>query len=117
MSASFSTLLTVSSVIGWRDPLKECTGAPGTLDGNDFPSGSREKLGHSVGIAEHVGHAMTFKILTDDMKVRLTVESGVEREHAFLKILTPNHHEEEGVPSSLVDTLDTQAAVGSPQPR
>ena len=36
------------------------------LDDSDFPSGSREKRGYFVGIAENVGHAMTFKILTDD---------------------------------------------------
>jgi hypothetical protein len=33
-----------------------------------FPSKSREKRGYFVGIAEHVGHAMTFKILTDNTK-------------------------------------------------
>jgi len=31
-----------------------------------FPSDSREARGRFVGIAEHVGHAMTFLILTDD---------------------------------------------------
>ncbi len=31
-----------------------------------FPSESPELAGHFVGIAEHVGHVMTFKILTDD---------------------------------------------------
>jgi hypothetical protein len=36
------------------------------VDDSDFPSDSLEKLGHFVGIAEHVGHAMTYKILTDD---------------------------------------------------
>jgi hypothetical protein len=36
------------------------------LDDSDFPSDSREKRGHFVGISESVGHAMTFKILTDD---------------------------------------------------
>jgi hypothetical protein len=36
------------------------------LDDSDFPSNSREKRGHWVGVAEHVGHAMTFKILMDD---------------------------------------------------
>ena len=38
--------------------------------GNDvdvsFPSQPPEKTGRFVGISEHVGHAMTFKILTDD---------------------------------------------------
>jgi hypothetical protein len=35
------------------------------LDDSDFLSNSREKHGHFVGISESVGHAMTFKILTD----------------------------------------------------
>ena len=35
-----------------------------------FPSDSNEKLGYFVGIAENVGHAMTYKVLTQDtMKV------------------------------------------------
>jgi hypothetical protein len=33
---------------------------------SDFPSDSHEKRGHFLGIGESVGHAMTFKILTDD---------------------------------------------------
>jgi hypothetical protein len=36
------------------------------LGDSDFPSDSREKRGHFVGISESIGHAMTFKILTDD---------------------------------------------------
>jgi hypothetical protein len=36
------------------------------LDDSDFPSDSREKRRHFVGISESFGHAMTFKILTDD---------------------------------------------------
>jgi hypothetical protein len=36
------------------------------IDDNHFPSDSRERRGYFVGIAEHVGHAMTFKVLTDD---------------------------------------------------
>jgi hypothetical protein len=36
------------------------------LDDSDFPSDSHEKCGHFVGISKSVGHAMTFKILTDD---------------------------------------------------
>ena len=36
------------------------------VDDSDFPSDSRELRGHFVGIAEHVGHALTFKVLTDD---------------------------------------------------
>ena len=33
-----------------------------------FPSDSREARGRFVGIAEHVGHAMTFQILTDETR-------------------------------------------------
>jgi hypothetical protein len=36
------------------------------LDDSDFPSDSRKKCGHFVGISESVGHAMTFKILTNN---------------------------------------------------
>ena len=35
------------------------------LDDSDFPSDTREKRGCFVGIAEHVGHSMTYKTLTD----------------------------------------------------
>ena len=31
-----------------------------------FPSKSKESRGHFVGIVEHVGHAMTFKVLADN---------------------------------------------------
>jgi hypothetical protein len=36
------------------------------VDDSDNPSESREKLGGMVGIAESDGHAMTYKVLTDD---------------------------------------------------
>jgi hypothetical protein len=36
------------------------------LDDSDFPSESPDLKGHFVGISEHVGHAMTFKILSVD---------------------------------------------------
>ena len=36
------------------------------VDDSDFPSETREKRGRFVGIAEHVGHRMTFRVLTDD---------------------------------------------------
>jgi hypothetical protein len=36
------------------------------LDDSDFPSDSREKLGHFVDISKSFGYAMTFKILMDD---------------------------------------------------
>jgi len=36
------------------------------VDDSDFPSKSHEALGYMVGIAESVGHAMTYKVLTVD---------------------------------------------------
>ena len=36
------------------------------VDDSDFLSESTEKRSPWVGIAEHIGHAMTFKVLTDD---------------------------------------------------
>ena len=66
----------------WRTPIEKLTGSTPDissllcfqfyepvyykLDDNDFPSQSTEKLGRFVGISEHVGHALTFKVLTDD---------------------------------------------------
>ena len=53
------------------------------LDDSYFPSGSTEGRGRWVGIAENVGHAMTYKILTDDTKkviYRLNVRSALTKE-------------------------------------
>ena len=36
------------------------------VDDSDFPSHSTGKRGRWVGISKHVGHAMTFKLLTGD---------------------------------------------------
>ena len=70
--------------LDWRTPLELMTGSTPDIsaiimyqfwepvycktDNASFPSDSTEKLGRFVGIAEHVGHALTFKILTDDTK-------------------------------------------------
>ena len=53
------------------------------LDDSDFPSDSTEGRGHWVGITENVGHAMTYKILTDDTKkviYRSNVHSALTKE-------------------------------------
>ena len=53
------------------------------LDDSDFPSGSTKGRGRWVGIAENVGHAMTYKILTDDTKkviYRSNVRSALTKE-------------------------------------
>ena len=73
---------TASASLNYATPLQRATGSTPDIspllrftwyepvyykvDDSDFPSDSREKLGRFVGIAEHVGHAMTFKVLTDD---------------------------------------------------
>ena len=56
------------------------------VDDSDFPSESGEKCGRFVGIAEHVEHAMTYKILTDDTK-RVICRSNV---HPADDPLAPN---------------------------
>ena len=38
------------------------------LDDHDFPADSREGRGRFVSVSTHVGHRMTFKVLTDDAK-------------------------------------------------
>ena len=53
------------------------------FDDSDFPSGSTEGRGRWVGIAENVGHAMTYQILTDDTKkviYRPNVHSALTKE-------------------------------------
>ena len=72
--------------LNWRTPMEVMTGSTPDIsaillfqfwepvyyktEDSSFPSQSTEKLGRFVGIAEHVGHALTFKVLKDDsMKV------------------------------------------------
>ena len=38
------------------------------VDDSNFPSGSPEAIGYMIGIAEHVGHQLTHRILTKDTK-------------------------------------------------
>ena len=51
------------------------------VNDSDYPSESRERCGYFVGIAENVGHTMTFKILTDDTH-KVIVRSNVWRAHS-----------------------------------
>lgn len=88
---------TAFSTIGWHAPLEVLTGSTPNIspllrfqwweliyykvDDAYSPSESRELRGHFVGIAEHVGHAMMCKILTDDtQKVisRLNIRSALD---------------------------------------
>lgn len=75
---------TACKAINWQLPLRVLTGTTPDIspllrfsfwqpvyyatNEPSFPSDSREARGRFVGIAEHVGHAMTFCILTDDTR-------------------------------------------------
>ena len=75
---------TATESLGWHTPTEVLTGSMPDisslilfqfwepvyykLDDSAFPSESTEKLGCFVGIAENVGHALMFKVLTDDTK-------------------------------------------------
>jgi hypothetical protein len=75
---------TACKAINWQLPLRVLTGVTPdispllrfsfwqpvyyAMNEPSFPSDSREARGRFVGIAEHVGHAMTFLILTDDTR-------------------------------------------------
>jgi hypothetical protein len=98
------------------------------LDDSDFPSDSAELRGHWVGISETVGHAMTFKILTDDTKRiihRSNIRSALDPhsrnlrmdllndDKAFTPIIKSRHdaadsvaHGETGPPIPVVDPND-----------
>ena len=82
MYVCFVLNFTASASLNWRTPTEVLTGSTPDispllrfewwepvyykLDDAGFPSDSRERRGHFVGISEHVGHAMTYMILTDD---------------------------------------------------
>jgi hypothetical protein len=73
---------TASETLGWRTPMTHLTGSTSDrsimmrfswwepvffrADDSHWPSESPEIKARFVGFSEHVGHAMTFKILTDD---------------------------------------------------
>jgi hypothetical protein len=82
------------------------------VDDSDFPSDSREESGHFVGISEHVGHAMTYKILADKTnKVvhRSNVRSALPGKARNLRI-DPLGGEQQPFPfvKSRLDDLKTQ---------
>ena len=74
--------LTANASIGHTTPIQMLTGVTPDIspilqfdwyepvyyktEESHFPSMSNEKSGRFVGVSEHVGHALTFMILTDD---------------------------------------------------
>ena len=94
--------------LNWRTPLEELTGTTPDISAilmyqfwepvyfkkhdASFPSDSTEQSGRFVGIAEHVGHALTFKVLTDDTKkviYRSRIRSALKPKEANLCVDPP----------------------------
>jgi hypothetical protein len=78
-----------------------------------FPSDGTECLGRFVGISEHVGHAMTFKILTEDRKVihravvRTATKGGMfENKRAQAEAPNLSKGADETVPEHEVETVE-----------
>jgi hypothetical protein len=84
MYVCFVLNFTASACLKWRTPMEVLTGSTPDispllsfqwwepvyfkLENAGFPSDLREQRGCFVGISEHVGHAMTYMILTNDTK-------------------------------------------------
>src|SRR5687768_3712094 len=63
-----------------------------------FPSMSNEKSGRFVGISEHVGHALTFIVLTDDTQKiihRSVVRTATDPATKHLRVDRESDHEPE----------------------
>ena len=62
-------------------------------DDGHFPSDSKEKAGRWVGVAEHVGDALTWWVLTDDTKQvipRSVVRSALDTKQLNLRAMSPS---------------------------
>ena len=105
MYVCFILNFTVSASINYAVPMQVATGSTPDIspllrfqwwepvyykvDDSDYPSDSRERRGHFVGIAEHCGHAMTFKILTDDTRrviCRSNIRSALDNKSKNLRV-------------------------------
>ena len=61
------------------------------LDETSFPSESQEAAGHIVGFADHVGHALTFTILTNDtQKILYWSEVRSDKDPSSINLCTDN---------------------------
>jgi hypothetical protein len=88
---------TATESLGWRTPLKKLNGQTPDIstlityhlwepvyymiEDALFPSDPTERTRHFVGISEHVGNAMTYKILTDDTNKiihRSSIQTGLK---------------------------------------
>ena len=95
------------------------------LDDSEFPSESTEKLGYFVGIADSVGHALTFKVLTDDTNkviYRSRIRTATKSNERNLRIDTDNSkpvpeivkskHEEDLSSGKAMPTFDPTNLIG-----
>lgn len=91
-----------NKTLGWKTPLSKLTGVTPDISAylgfhfyqkvlyavdNGWPSESKEKSGRWVGIAENVGDALTYKVLTDDTKRIITRSAVRPRDDS----INPNH--------------------------
>ena len=78
---------------------------------------SNEKLGRFVGISEHVGHALTFMILTEDTQkiiLRSIVHTATDPATRNLRVDRPPDHEpKEHIQSHIDDSVSGQDDMGA----
>ena len=125
----------------WRTPMEKLTGSTPDIssllcfrfyervyyrsDDSDFPSESTERLGYFVGIAENVGHALTFKVLTDDTNkiiYRSRIRTATKPNERNLRVdpddskpvpeIVKSKHEEDLVSGKTMPTFDPTSLIG-----
>lgn len=89
-----------------------------------FPSNAPEKLGRFVGFAESVGHALTFKVLTDDTQkvisrsvLRSTQDTASQQakfddNDTVPEILKSKHDRRDGDNITPMPTIDVESLIG-----
>ena len=132
---------TATRSLHWRTPIEKLTGSTPDissllcfrlyepvyyhLDDSDFPSEFTEKLGYFVGIAENVGHALTFKILTKDTSkiiYRSRIRSAMKPSERNLRIdfegtesvpeIVKSKHNKDLLEGKTMPTFDPDSLVG-----
>jgi len=95
------------------------------LYGGKLPQDSTEAMGRFVGIAQHVGHAITFKVLTEEDKViQRSVVRSANNDGAFMNLRADEAAHGKVVAKDGLRTRDPilhsrrgrQVAAGSPLP-
>lgn len=132
--------LTAVESIGWVPPLQRMTGQTKdisvllsafkywepvyyTMEDSKFPSDSTEKRGRFVGFAENVGHALTYKVLTDDTKkviYRSRIRSALTESERNLRVDPPDVDKVPDVVKSkheygegkMMPTIDPSSLIG-----